>query len=104
MVVTSDWGDFEMIYPSSQEHDFAIYTPDGREVWRWSDGKAFLDVITDVTYTHDEGKLYFTRFNTRSDWAKLEIGKRYILQGSLPAKQPGPAFVCTAFEVIDGAE
>lgn len=34
-------------YPSSQEFEVVLRDEGGRELWRWSDGKAFLPVIQD---------------------------------------------------------
>ena len=36
-------------FTTSQRYDFAIYNSKGREVWRWSDDKAFLQVLGQVT-------------------------------------------------------
>lgn len=48
----------EVNFPSGQTHDFAVLDATGREVWRWSDGRMFtqlmqnklLDVRDIVTY------------------------------------------------------
>lgn len=36
-------------FPSSQRYDFAIIDSSGQEVWRWSNGKMFLQVIGSLT-------------------------------------------------------
>ncbi len=48
----------ELTFPSGQTHDFVVLDATGREVWRWSDGRMFtqlmrsrlLDVRDVVTY------------------------------------------------------
>lgn len=36
-------------FPNSQRYDFAVVDSSGREVWRWSDGKGFLQVLGSMT-------------------------------------------------------
>lgn len=40
---------FRMTFNSGQQFDAAIRNPEGKEVWRWSDGKAFTEAIETVT-------------------------------------------------------
>ena len=100
MVATTSWNDFEMTFPYQPYHRFTIYTTEGEEVWSYPE--EVLPAGTSATYTHDEGALYFERFHTPSDWDALEPGEEYILQGGLLASEPGPAYVCTRFQVIEG--
>ncbi len=32
-------------FPSGQRYDFAVHTPDGRELWRWSADRAFTQAV-----------------------------------------------------------
>lgn len=39
----------ELTFPTSQRHDLIVTTPSGAEVWRWSEGMAFLQAISHAT-------------------------------------------------------
>ncbi|MBN2532896.1 MAG: hypothetical protein JXB88_08395 [Spirochaetales bacterium] len=48
-------------FRSSQRYDFIIYNSKGREVWRWSADKAFLDVLGELTLNPGESVTYTAR-------------------------------------------
>lgn len=35
----------EVSFPSGQTHDVAVLDPEGREVWRWSEGRMFTQSL-----------------------------------------------------------
>lgn len=35
----------ELLFPSGQTHDFVVIDSVGREVWRWSEGRMFTQVV-----------------------------------------------------------
>ena len=35
----------ELLFPSGQTHDFVVVDSAGREVWRWSEGRMFTQVL-----------------------------------------------------------
>ena len=35
----------ELLFPSGQTHDFVVVDSIGREVWRWSEGRLFTQVL-----------------------------------------------------------
>jgi hypothetical protein len=35
----------ELTFPSGQTHDFVVLDATGREVWRWSDGRLFTQLV-----------------------------------------------------------
>lgn len=41
-------------FPTAQVYDFAIRLPDGATLWRWSEGRAFAQVLTDRTLAPGE--------------------------------------------------
>lgn len=44
--VTNGTGEpVELTFRDSGRADFAVYTEDDEEIWRWSDGRAFMQVI-----------------------------------------------------------
>ena len=44
--------------PSGQTYDFAARDASGREVWRWSNGKAFIQVVTPVSFAAGQTRVY----------------------------------------------
>lgn len=68
--------------PSSQLYDFTVFK-DGTEVWRWSAGRMFLTVLTDLTIPPGE-----TRALTEV-WNQQDLGGRpvepgeYVVVGAL---------------------
>lgn len=44
----------ELTFPTSQRHDVIVTTPSGEEVWRWSEGMAFLQAISHATLASGE--------------------------------------------------
>ena len=44
----------EFTFPSSQRYDFVVRDEAGEEVWRWSDGMAFMQAISHATLSPGE--------------------------------------------------
>lgn len=44
----------DFTFPTSQRYDFVVRRPSGEEVWRWSDGMAFLQAISHATLAPGE--------------------------------------------------
>lgn len=38
----------ELTFPTSQRYDFEVESGGGERIWRWSDGRAFLQVVTEA--------------------------------------------------------
>lgn len=53
-VTNSGDGPVAFTFPTSQRHDFVVRTPAGSEVWRWSEGRAFAQVVTRDTLAPGE--------------------------------------------------
>ena len=47
-------------FTTSQRYDFSIYNSRGYEVWRWSDDKAFLQVLGEIVLNPGESVVYTT--------------------------------------------
>jgi hypothetical protein len=43
---------------TAQTHDFAVSGPDGRELWRWSAGRRFAQVLTELALAPGEEKRF----------------------------------------------
>jgi hypothetical protein len=68
--------------PSSQLHDFAL-SRDGAEVWRWSEGKAFLTMITEWTLPPGGMREFTVRWDQRNrDGRPVEPGT-YVAEARL---------------------
>lgn len=44
----------EFSFPTSQRYDFVVARPSGEVVWRWSEGMAFLQVLSQATLAPGE--------------------------------------------------
>ncbi|MFC7226456.1 BsuPI-related putative proteinase inhibitor [Salinirubellus salinus] len=44
-VVNASGETVELTFRDSGRADFAVYTDDGEEVWRWSDGRMFMQAL-----------------------------------------------------------
>lgn len=72
--------------PSSQIYEFIVYDIDNKEVWRWSDGMYFTQVVTPVTFKPGQAREYSQTWKT----AGTEPGE-FRVQGyylALPELKP----------------
>ena len=67
--------------PSAKLYDFALFAAD-REVWRWSQGRAFAQMLTELHFEPGEEKVWREKLDPAA--AKLLPG-RYRAEGSVPA-------------------
>lgn len=70
--VTRDAIDFT--FPTSQRYDFVVADAAGREVWRWSADRAFLQVVTE---------------------AQLEAGETWTMEATWPTGQESGSYLVT---------
>jgi hypothetical protein len=84
-------------FPSGQTYEFAIRNEKGEEVYRWSDGRAFIQAMRSVSFPRGE-----------QNWAELiPLGKDgkpwpqglYVLEGWLAAERGKIYAASTAFEI-----
>lgn len=70
--------------PSSQLYDFAVLR-DGTEVWRWSAGRMFLTVLTDLTIPAGDTRVFAEVWSQR-DLNGRPVGPgEYVVVGTLIA-------------------
>ncbi len=86
-----------LTFTSSQTSDFIVYRDGGNEhVWRWSDGKAFLQVVSSIELAPGES------FTASVDWDQLDgdgspVGPGdYEVQAFAP---PGRNFARASFSI-----
>ncbi len=53
----------EFVFPSGQTHDFAVFDSAGREVWRWSEGRMFTQVLQSRVLAARETASYEERWD-----------------------------------------
>ncbi len=62
--------------PSAQTHDFAVSTLDGREVWRWSGGRMFAQMLSELSLAPGEERSFREGWNPRRpDGAPIAPGR-----------------------------
>ena len=69
----------EFTFPSSQRFEFVVQDEDGDEVWRWSEGMAFLQAISHATLAPGE------TWNFDAAWEPGNRTGRYQVVGKVTA-------------------
>ncbi len=94
----------ELIFPTSQRFDFIVRDARGQEVLRWSDGRAFLEVVGKDTL-RNESRSYSADILLRSRDGKLLSAGFYTLVGYLTTQGSGSGqssmMATTTFEIRD---
>ncbi|MCS7316464.1 MAG: BsuPI-related putative proteinase inhibitor, partial [Bryobacterales bacterium] len=86
----------ELVWPSGQRYDLQIRNERGELLWRWSDGKAFILLFSQESFTGERNYVELIRLGDG-------IGRpwpagRYVLEGWL-ATQPKLFTASVAFEI-----
>ncbi len=72
--------------PSACTHDMVVTTKQHKELWRWSTGRMFAQVLTDVTLLPGESKSFVEIWDqTGSDGRPVPPGE-YEAVGLIPAR------------------
>jgi len=85
-------------YSSSQLFDFYVSNENGREIWRWSEDKAFLPVIREMVIAPGESETIDIVWNQRNKSGNLVNPQTFTLWGT--NKATGKS-VSVQFEVYD---
>ena len=70
-------------YPTSQPHDVLVLQ-DGRLVWQWSAGKAFLQVLTRLRLAPGEVRLFEIEWDQKDASGRQVTDGQYAAQARLP--------------------
>ncbi len=70
--------------PTSQSYDFVVVAGAGREVWRWSTGRMFAQMLTEVTLAPGESKTFSETWDQLCDDGRPAPVGAYRLVGSVP--------------------
>ncbi len=73
--------------PSSQRYDFTVLK-DGTEVWRWSAGRMFLTVLTDLTIPPGETRAFTETWDQRDQSGRPVSPGEYVVVGVLIGGEP----------------
>jgi hypothetical protein len=83
---------------STRTHDCAISDEAGRELWRWSRGRRFAQVLTDFSLASGETRRLEARWNQQRDDDRPVPAGRYRATAELAAREAGVP-VSAAFTV-----
>ncbi len=78
-----------VMLPTSQSYDCSISTAEGREVWRWSKGVMFAQVVTELKLAPGDTKSYSQIWNQKADDGTMLPPGRYRAIGMIPVDIPG---------------
>lgn len=73
-------GPVSMTVPTSQLYEFAI-ARDGREIWRWSEGKLFAAQVTEVLLGPGQTGLYKAVWDGKARDGRFVSPGRYVVTG-----------------------
>ncbi len=72
----------ELRFPTSQRYDFVVTTPEGEEVWRWSDGMAFLQALSRASLGPGDS------WDMEAVWEPGDVTGELVATGILTAREP----------------
>ncbi len=86
--------------PTSQTHDCLVYAGDRKEAWRWSFGRMFAQVITELTLAPGESRAFTSTWGlTDRKGAPLPPGE-YQAVGLVPPGSAGLRSDPVAFTIL----
>ena len=77
---------FSWTSTSGQTYEFLAFDTAGNEVWRWSRGMAFIQIVTQITIAPSDSEVYKVAWNTAGAAAGLYTIQGYFL--GLPTLRP----------------
>jgi hypothetical protein len=77
-VTNNTTGKLELLFPSGQTHDFTVVDSTGREVWRWSEGRMFTQIVQNRILDSNGGTLAID-----AAWRSTIPPGRYVAIASL---------------------
>jgi len=76
-------------FPTARTHDFAVSEAHGGEVWRWSRGRLFAQVLSEIELAPGESRRFAVAWDQRTAAGAQAPPGRYRVVGSL-ACSPAP--------------
>ena len=71
--------------PSALTFDVRIVAPGGREIWRWSRGRMFAQMVTDIVVGSGESREFRVTWDQRTSEGAVVHPGRYEAEGWIPA-------------------
>jgi len=71
--------------PSARTYDVRIVAPGGREIWRWSQGRMFAQMVTDIVVGSGESREFRATWDQKSNEGAAVPPGRYEAEGWIPA-------------------
>ncbi|MBN1754886.1 hypothetical protein JW877_01600 [bacterium] len=101
MIVSSRMDEpVKFVFSTSQPYDFIVRDSDGEEIWRFTHGKAFSQVVTPTELEPSEKVVYIMRWNGETNRGTSVALGRYTVQCCLLSNPP----VCSQkveFNIVD---
>lgn len=70
----------ELSFATSQRYEFVVEEPSGEEVWRWSEGMAFLQALSEATLAPGES------WDMEAVWDPGSRSGEYVARGMVTAR------------------
>jgi hypothetical protein len=86
-------------FPSGKTHDFAVSDARGREVWRWSSGRMFALMLSELELAPGESRSYAEPWDQRDAGGAPVAAGRYQVVASLACTPAPPPAGPVAFEI-----
>jgi hypothetical protein len=100
LVVTNTSGAPQRLeFPTARTHDFAVADAGGREVWRWSLGRRFAQVLTQIELAPGESRRFAAVWDLGGAGAKPAAPGRYRVVASLACAPALPSLGPLELEV-----
>jgi hypothetical protein len=77
-----------LTFPSGQDFDVVVSSADGREVWRWSAGRFFTQVVRDITLAPGEERRFSATWDQRTDAGSAAPAGAYQATAVLTTQAP----------------
>jgi hypothetical protein len=75
VVTNTGGGKIEMTFPNGQTHDVFVLDSLGREVWRWSDGRMFTQVLQNKILRDSDTLMYGERWTDAPRGAYVAVAR-----------------------------
>jgi hypothetical protein len=75
--------------PTSQTHDAVIHGGGQKEIWRWSAGRMFAQVVTEQTFAPGESRAIAVRWDLSDSKGRPLPPGDYRAVGLIPGRTPG---------------
>jgi hypothetical protein len=90
-VTNAGGGKVEMQFPSGQTHDVVVLDTLGREVWRWSNGRAFTQVLQNKVLRTADTLAFDERWRDATSGRYVAVAR--LASANYPIEQRTPFIV-----------